>query len=462
MVWSEWVLLVLGILAGGWIAMEVRRHLGDSVSNRLKRHFGRKAIESFSISTRSFPYRVRADLQCCLNELLEQRPPDYLVSAYTSDRATSISECLHGHDVHTVPAIYESVEIGEETPFKVLSYGLCLTRHEDIAVAILFAPESGCGANGIRVEIATDDSDAAQLVAERLFRRFEDTVTKAPCYRGKILSLENNEYDYTGMSAGIKVHQLRDVSREDIVLPEKTLDLLDRNIVRFVSNRDQLTRLGQSTKKGVLFYGPPGTGKTHTLHYLAKSLPQHTTLIVTAEQIGMIGQYMQLARLLQPCVLFIEDADLIARSREYLGVDQEVLLNKLLNEMDGLHEDAKIMFILTTNRPSVLEAALAARPGRVDQAIEFPLPDEQCRERLVAMYSGDLSFSTDIVQEIVSRTEGVSSSFIKELMRRTAQFSIERNANGQVAMQDVHLALDELLHSSGVLNLKILGYAEGT
>src|SRR5438034_6137387 len=55
-------------------------------------------------------------------------------------------------------------------------------------------------------------------------------------------------------------------------------------------------------------------------------------------------------------------------------------LNKLLNEMDGLREDADVIFILTTNRPDQLEPALASRPGRIDQAIEFPLPDEQDRK----------------------------------------------------------------------------------
>ena len=41
-------------------------------------------------------------------------------------------------------------------------------------------------------------------------------------------------------------------------------------------------------------------------------------------------------------------------------------LNKLLNEMDGLREDADVIFILTTNRPDQLEPALASRPGRID------------------------------------------------------------------------------------------------
>lgn len=61
------------------------------------------------------------------------------------------------------------------------------------------------------------------------------------------------------------------------------------------------------------------------------------------------------------------------------------MLNKLLNEMDGLKEDADILFVLTTNRPEALEAALASRPGRIDQAIEFPLPDKDGRRKLVAL-----------------------------------------------------------------------------
>ena len=68
-----------------------------------------------------------------------------------------------------------------------------------------------------------------------------------------------------------------------------------------------------------------------------------------------------------------------------------MLLNKLLNEMDGLQEDADVLFILTTNRPDQLEPALASRPGRIDQAIEFPLPDESGRTKLVNLYSRGLN-----------------------------------------------------------------------
>ena len=157
----------------------------------------------------------------------------------------------------------------------------------------------------------------------------------------------------------------------------------------------------------------------------------------------------------------MEDVDLIARDRSQMNsACEEVLLNKLLNEMDGLKEEADILFILTTNRPEALEAALASRPGRIDQAIEFPLPDDTGREKLVLLYSHEIKFSAAVLAEIVRRTKGVSAAFIKELMRRIVQFHIERNSDSEIDRDDVDSALDEMLFSGGKLNLKLLGASQ--
>ena len=210
------------------------------------------------------------------------------------------------------------------------------------------------------------------VFVQRCFAELESAVNDARCYRGKVLSLEGGG-DYRGRSHGIMVHKLPPVRREDVILPDATLKLLDRNVLNFVKSRARLRELGQSTRKGILLYGPPGTGKTHTIRYLASNLPGHTTLIITAAQVALLAQYMSLARLLQPAMVVIEDVDLIARDREEMGPCDESMLNELLNQMDGLKQDADILFVLTTNRPEQLEGALAGRPGRIDQAIEVPL-----------------------------------------------------------------------------------------
>jgi ATP-dependent 26S proteasome regulatory subunit len=310
---------------------------------------------------------------------------------------------------------------------------------------------------GVRFQIAASNDGKGAIIADRLFDSLEKAVNACRSYRGKILSLEE-ERSYTGKSTGIKVHKLRTVERDQVILPQKTLALLDRNVIQFVQQREKLAALGQATKKGILFHGPPGTGKSHTIHFLAGALRGHTILLITAEQAALLGEYMALARLLQPSVVVIEDVDLIAKDRAVMGSSRDqALLNKLLNEMDGLKEAADILFILTTNRPEEIETALAARPGRVDQAIEFPLPEEEGRDKLVRLYGRGAVLSDDLIRTIVARTENVSAAFIKELMRRSIQFQLERDGTNGIQASDIENALEEMLFSGGSVNLKLLG-----
>lgn len=434
------------------------------VADMLRRHFAPLDFAALSVSERKFPFRVRADLQRSIDRVFAagtevlgfcgvQKEYAYEGIDFPALITDSSRPAL------PVPPQYEEVHVGDDEPVRCLKNGLWLLVNGDTRYAVLLSPATRHGhTTGVGFQIATPAGEAGVSLTQAFFRQLEEAVLKAQSYRGKILSLEREEHSYSGQSAGIKVHKLRTVEREQVILPRKTLDLLDRNVIGFVQNRPKLSRFRQATKKGILFYGPPGTGKTHTIHYLARSLPGHTTLLVSAEQVGLLGEYMTLARLLQPSVVVIEDVDLIARDRATMGSPcEEVLLNKLLNEMDGLREDADILFLLTTNRPEALEAALASRPGRVDQAIEFPLPDDEGREKLVRLYSKGVDVPQEVVGAVVGRTAGVSAAFIKELMRRSVQFHLERSESGRIELRDVEAALEEMLFSGGSLNCKLLG-----
>ena len=97
---------------------------------------------------------------------------------------------------------------------------------------------------------------------------------------------------------------------------------------------------------------------------------------------------------------------------------QQPLLFQLLDAMDGLDGDADVLFLLTTNRADLLERALAQRPGRVDLAVEVPLPNEDARLALYRLYAGGLPVSDEVLAEAAARTDGVTASFAKELLRR--------------------------------------------
>src|SRR5262249_50698470 len=149
---------------------------------------------------------------------------------------------------------------------------------------------------------------------------------------------------------------------------------------------------GQGTRHGVLLHGPPGTGKTLVTRYLAHAANPATVILLTGRQYAFLRPSIQMARLLAPALVVLEDVDLIAADRRRNR--HAPLLHELMDEMDGLTAGVDVLFLLTTNRPEVLEAALAARPGRVDQAIYFPLPDLECRRRLFGQYSQGLNTAT--------------------------------------------------------------------
>lgn len=106
------------------------------------------------------------------------------------------------------------------------------------------------------------------------------------------------------------------------------------------------------------------------------------------------------------------------------------VLFELLNEMDGLGSDADVTLLLTTNRADLLEAALAARPGRVDHAAELPVPDADARARLIRLYQGRLDLDLSGPRAVIARTDGATASFIKELLRRAALIAAEQDAHG--------------------------------
>ena len=354
------------------------------VSKLIEAHFHPTPHDNLTISERQFPFRVRADLQKAITRLFDSTAKVCYfcgVRKEYSHEGISLNDCIagSGHSpAVSVPPQYEDLDIGEEQPVRCLKNGLWFLEQGSARFVVLLSGTEKYGqATGIQFQIATVNDPAGIQISEQFFKHLEQSVLKAESYRGKILSLELDERSYTGKSTGIKVQRLRTVEREQVILPRQTLELLERNVIQFAQQRPQLAKFRQATKKGILFYGPPGTGKTHTIHYLAKALPGHTTLIITAEQVVLLSEYITLARLLQPSIVVVEDVDLIAKDRTEMSACEEVLLNKLLNEMDGLNEDAEILFLLTTNRPEALELALSSRPGRVDQAIEFPLPDDE-------------------------------------------------------------------------------------
>jgi len=311
--------------------------------------------------------------------------------------------------------------------------------------------------------------ERALALSQALMRRVRAAGEAAALFRGRVLMLEREPNTAFDAPPQLVVAPMAAPSRDDIILPEALLTLIERNTLGFAQRMDALVSLGMSARKGVLLYGPPGTGKTLLIRYLAGQLTGFTTFLVSAQQYGVLGEIMDAARLLQPAMVVFEDIDLVGGDRDGPYQQSPTVLNELLNHMDGFSSEARILFVMTTNRPETLEPALAGRPGRVDQSIEIGLPEDAERRRLIRHFAGVLRLGDDVVADVSARIGKVAPAFVKELMRRAAQCMLERAATITTAaadadtlqLADFERALDDMLVSGGKLNARLLG-AQGT
>ena len=273
-------------------------------------------------------------------------------------------------------------------------------------------------------------------------------------YRGHVISLSSEGQ----RDVVVKFHRLPEIERSAIILPVGLLERIERQTVEFGRHSRRLLEAGRHLKRGLLLHGPPGTGKTLTIMYLSGAMRDRTVLLLSGRGLGMVGRTCAMARALQPSIVVLEDVDLIAAPAWGGSGGATPLLFELLNEMDGLSDDADVLFLLTTNRPELLEPALAARPGRVDQAIEIPPPDEECRRRLFELYGRGLELRVANLSRFIARTESGSAAFIRELLRRAALFAV--GDEGAIVVTDEHLdqALHDLVVQGGDLTRSLLGF----
>lgn len=346
------------------------------------------------------------------------------------------------------------LQTGVATSREAVALGMHLFSYQGVPVALLQRRADGrFGESGGVVEVV-----AAGEVTEALLADVRRLLVERSVFRGQVLSFAVSDSMYGSSEGGVGFVERPELTADEVVLPPGTLARIERHVVGTVTHRAALQEAGQHLKRGLLLYGPPGTGKTHTVRYLLGQLPELTAVILAGNALGLVAVATELARALQPAVVVLEDVDLIAEQRDLQDGPQPLLFT-LLDAMDGLTAEADVAFVLTTNRADLLENALSQRPGRVDLAVEIPLPDAEARRGLLDLYTRGLPLSSDALDSAAARCGGVTASFFRELARRTALVA----ADGGRPISDEALgeALDEMLADSQLLTLALLGGRPG-
>jgi cell division protease FtsH len=328
------------------------------------------------------------------------------------------------------PVEYISVPIGPDETLACAQLALYLGTWRDVPLALMVmaGDERSHFESRLTVEVLAPEGEVARDLLAELRRRREALNV----YRGKTLSFAFTPHGRFRLDF-LRIPAL---DHSQVILPEADLAAIEEHTIGIADQTDALRASGRHIKRGLLLYGPPGTGKTWSVMYLRTRMADRTTVVINGGPgINALGQAIALARSLQPSMVVLEDVDLVAHERTMPGWDTNPLLFQLLNEMDGLSEDADVIFVLTTNRLELLEPALAMRPGRIDQAVEITLPDAECRRQLFELYLRDLpGLAADIdLAPLVTATEGVSAAFVKELVRRAVLSAAVETGDGASA-----------------------------
>eukprot|EP01102_Stenamoeba_stenopodia_P021153 TRINITY_DN8447_c0_g1_i1.p1 TRINITY_DN8447_c0_g1~~TRINITY_DN8447_c0_g1_i1.p1 ORF type:complete len:429 (+),score=126.76 TRINITY_DN8447_c0_g1_i1:135-1421(+) len=222
---------------------------------------------------------------------------------------------------------------------------------------------------------------------------------------------------------------------------DKQIQELVEAVVLPMTHKQRFKNLGIKPPKGVLLYGPPGTGKTLMARacaaqtkstFLKLAGPQLVQMFI-GDGAKLVRDAFALAKEKQPAIIFIDELDAIGTKRfdSEVSGDREVqrTMLELLNQLDGFSSSDEIKVIAATNRIDILDPALL-RSGRLDRKIEFPLPTEEARARILQIHSRNFSqVSSNVNYEELARcTTDFNGAMLKAVCVEAGMIAVRREA----------------------------------
>ncbi|EKF85426.1 CDC48 family AAA ATPase [Methanobacterium formicicum] len=209
-----------------------------------------------------------------------------------------------------------------------------------------------------------------------------------------------------------------------------------------LSNISSFQRIGIQPSKGILLFGPPGTGKTLLTKAVATESKANFISVKGSEILSKwfgeserkIAEIFKKAKQASPCIIFFDEVDAIAPVRGSAAGEPRVterMVNTILSEMDGLEELRGVVVIGATNRPDLMDPALL-RPGRFDEVVLVPPPDENARKDILKVHVEHMALDDDVkIKELAKKTEGYTGADIEVLCRKAGMIALHEDMDIQ-------------------------------
>ena len=250
------------------------------------------------------------------------------------------------------------------------------------------------------------------------------------------------------------VQQDTGVTFEDVAGEDEAKESL-QEMVDFLHNPDNYTKIGAKLPKGALLVGPPGTGKTLLAKAVAGEAHVPFFSLSGSEFVEMfvgvgasrVRDLFDEAKKQAPCIIFIDEIDAIGKTRDsrFGGNDErEQTLNQLLAEMDGFDSSKAILILAATNRPEILDPALL-RPGRFDRRVIVDRPDLKGRIAILKVHAKKVLLDDTVdFNEIALATSGVVGSDLANMVNEAAILAVKHGRKA-VSQKDLFESVEVVL-----------------
>lgn len=224
------------------------------------------------------------------------------------------------------------------------------------------------------------------------------------------------------------------ITYEDIGGLDDELEQIREMIELPLSDPGLFRQLGIDPPKGVLLYGPPGTGKTLIAKAVANEVNAHFETISGPEIVSKykgdteerLRETFEEASRRAPTIIFIDEIDSIAGSRDEEADMENRVVTQLLTLLDGIGSRDEVVVIGATNRVDTLDPALR-RGGRFDREIEIGVPDESGRHEILEVHTRGMALAEDVdLDQFATRTHGFVGADIRTLVTEAAMNSLRR------------------------------------
>ncbi|BAQ35279.1 AAA family ATPase [Dehalococcoides sp. THU3] len=323
---------------------------------------------------------------------------------------------------------YTGIQVSAEETLDLMTNGQLLIRQGEVRIAATLDVTR----RGAALQLESKQADQCQL--DTFKSEIKRLISQENFYKGQ-------KIEYTGF-----LHFIKPAAQiwDSVIINPEDKEEIYLNSIHFLNNQTKFVRLGIPGKRGILLVGEPGTGKTiicKALMSKAKGITCLTTDCYSLSQSFYVDELYKIARELSPSIVFIEDLDLIGKSRDEFGGETATPLSALLAALDGLEANYGVVTIATTNLLEQLDDALIRRPARFDRVIKLSRPDLPQRQEIINRICRKIRLSDEVRKYLAAKTAYYTPAQLQEVIYSlviiTQAKKEGRNDLGQLTKSDI-------------------------